>query len=121
MRKAYAITLVLGFIVGAAAAAAYPMFQGYQGRRSRVIGDMNSLIEESVEAGEYKCCIEPACDMCFLGHWMWEDGVCRCDELMREGRFDSVCPQCLRGVEEGRCKSSEEDGVCPVPEDFKEE
>lgn len=107
-----ALFMVAGIVL--AANTVYSQPRSFEDRRADVIGEMNSLIKEEVESGEYRCCIEPACDMCFLGHWIWSDGVCRCDDLMARGEFDKVCPQCKKGVEEGRCKSTKGD-VCPLP------
>ena len=62
--------------------------------------------------GKYKCCIKPLCTMCYLGEWAWEDGTCDCDGMIAKGDLDKVCPQCKKGIEEGRCKS--EVGACSV-------
>ena len=51
--------------------------------------------------------------MCFLGHWLWEDGSCYCDEMILNEEDDKVCPECKAGIKEGKCKS-ELDIVCPT-------
>ncbi|MBN2331205.1 MAG: hypothetical protein JXC85_05320, partial [Candidatus Aenigmarchaeota archaeon] len=74
-----------------------PNTESFPGRRNRVIGELSLAIEDAVVSGNYKCCIDPPCDMCYLGHWIWDDGSCHCDEMMERGEFDKVCPQCVKG------------------------
>ncbi len=92
-------------------AGSYSIGQGemdFQSRRQKVINEMNSLIEEKVQSGEYDCCIKPACDMCFLGHWIFEDGICHCDEYIAKGEYDKVCPQCKNKISDlGACESAQ--------------
>ncbi len=75
-------------------------------QREDVIFSLQNAIAESVEAGEYRCCIEPACKMCYLGNWIFEDGKCACDDLIAEGKFNQVCPECKGGMEKGQCESA---------------
>ena len=77
--------------------------KSFEERRTRTLNELSDSIEEAVAEGNYGCCIEPACTMCYMGSWLWEDGACRCDEMIAQGEFDKVCPQCKRGIEEGRC------------------
>ncbi|MFH1591745.1 MAG: hypothetical protein ABIB47_00045 [Candidatus Woesearchaeota archaeon] len=81
----------------------------FQERREEVLLELNSAVKEAKEEGKYKCCIEPACTMCYLGNWLWKDGSCYCDDMILEGEADKVCPQCIRAMEEGLCGSSQED------------
>ncbi len=108
MRK-IVLLVGLGIIIGVLISTAYPQFLSYKQKRNKIISDMESLIEEKTESGEYKCCIEPACDMCFLGHWLWDDGICRCDDMIAKGENDKVCPQCIKGLEKGLCKYAEKE------------
>ena len=102
--------LFLGVIVGYLFIdLVIPNLQPFDIRRELVIKDMNSLIEESVEKGDYRCCIDPPCTMCFLGEWIWEDGICRCDDMIAQGQDDKVCPQCKKGLKEGKCKYAQSD------------
>lgn len=78
----------------------------FEEKREKVITGLFLSIEEAVGEGKYECCIEPPCTMCYLGNWLWEDGICRCDEMMENGEWDKVCPQCVKGIEEGLCKSA---------------
>jgi len=77
----------------------------FEERREKVLSDLNFAIEDAKKEGKYKCCIEPACTMCYLGNWIWKDGTCDCDGMIAEDEWDKVCPQCKRGIEEGLCKS----------------
>lgn len=108
MKKMILVFMVFGVAAGFIIGSLFPDTRNYEDRRHSLMDDMASLIEEKVDSGEYKCCIEPACDMCFLGHWLWDDGICRCDEMIASGQDDKVCPQCKKALEEGLCKSSSE-------------
>ncbi len=106
-------SLLIGFVVGFSILMAYPEFHSYQQKRESIMTGMEKAINEEIAAGNYRCCIDPPCTMCFLGEWLWDDGICRCDDLIAEGDFDNVCPQCKSQIKEGRCKSSLEDS-CSV-------
>lgn len=82
----------------------------FEERREKLLSQLYLAIEDAEKMGKYKCCIEPLCTMCYLGNWVWEDGTCDCDGMIAMGDWDKVCPQCKRGIEEGRCKS--EIGAC---------
>ena len=73
----------------------------------RAIENLYKAIEKAEEKGDYRCCIDPPCTMCFLGKWKFEKGTCFCDDAIREGRTEDVCPECKKGLEQGLCKSSE--------------
>lgn len=51
---------------------------------------------------EYDCCIEPPCAMCSRGEWIWPDGECHCREALENGELDKVCPECRKGISEGK-------------------
>ena len=87
-------SLLIGFVVGFSIVMAYPEFHSYQQKRESIMTGMEKAINEEIAAGNYRCCIDPPCTMCFLGEWLWDDGICRCDDLIAEGDFDNVCPQC---------------------------
>lgn len=80
--------------------------QGFEEKREILLEQLYSNIDEAILEGKYECCIEPPCTMCYLGNWIWDDGTCACDEMIAKGELDKVCPQCVRGIEEGKCKSS---------------
>jgi len=111
MRKKRFIFLfvLLGISIGISVVSVYLNFHSFEKKRSNVIGNMEMLIEQQVEEGNYRCCIEPACTMCFMGDWLWDDGICRCDDMIANGEDDKVCPQCIKGLEKGICKSTNEE------------
>ena len=100
------LPLLVGTLVGFSLAVAYPDIRTFEDKRSDIISDMEELINDEVASGSYRCCIDPPCTMCLLGQWIWDDGICRCDDLIVEGDFDNVCPQCKSKIKEGGCKSS---------------
>lgn len=71
-----------------------------------VIANLRLAIASAVEKGDYHCCINPPCTMCYLGSWIFKEGICRCDEMIANGEFDKVCPECKKGIEEGQCSST---------------
>lgn len=84
----------------------YPKAQSFETRRANIIADINHAIIQQEEEGNYNCCIEPACTMCFMGDWIWNDGICRCDDMIARGEEEKVCPQCKKGLKNGECKDS---------------
>jgi len=82
--------------------------EDFKQKRIRVLNELSLAIEEAKSQGKYKCCIEPPCTMCYLGDWIWKDGSCYCDDMIIKGEFDKVCPECKRGIEEGKCMSTDE-------------
>lgn len=90
----------------------------FEKNREKVLSKLYLVIEDAKKIGKYKCCIEPPCTMCYLGNWIWQDGTCDCDRLMARGEWDKVCPQCKKGIEQGKCKS--EIDPCLIPQEVKE-
>ncbi len=54
------------------------------------------------EVAEIECCIEPPCQMCSAGEWIFEEGICRCRIELEQGNLANVCPECKAGLAEGR-------------------
>ena len=81
--------------------------------RAKILNELSGAIDAAVKEGKYHCCIDPPCTMCYLGDWLWDDGTCDCDGMIAKGEFDKVCPQCKRGIEEGRCISTAQES-CEV-------
>ncbi|MBD3204442.1 hypothetical protein GF327_09195 [Candidatus Woesearchaeota archaeon] len=71
----------------------------------QVVGMLENAILKAKKNGDYKCCISPACKMCYLGNWKFEKGKCFCDDAILEGRNENVCPECKKGLKEGICSS----------------
>lgn len=66
--------------------------ESFDQRRAKNLNELSLSIQDAVAQGKYKCCITPPCTMCYLGDWIWKDGICRCDEMAAKGEFDKVCP-----------------------------
>jgi hypothetical protein len=70
----------------------------FEQNREEIILSLNSAIAKAKDSGDYHCCIEPACKMCYLGNWIFEDGKCDCDKYVASGEFDKVCPECKKSL-----------------------
>ncbi len=84
--------------------------QSLEERREKVLSELSLAIEEAEKAGVYKCCIKPACTMCYIGANKWnygKAGTCYCDDFIARG--EEPCPQCKKGIEEGLCESTAEE------------
>ncbi|MFC1790436.1 hypothetical protein ACFLZP_03070 [Patescibacteria group bacterium] len=60
-----------------------------------LLAQRDLAIEESVQAGDYRCCLQPSCTMCYWEANQWNNqkaGTCACDDLIAEGK--KPCPQC---------------------------
>lgn len=65
----------------------------------QIIENRDFAIGEAMKNGDYRCCIKPACTMCFMEANEWNNhtaGTCACDDLIAEGK--EACPQCQRGL-----------------------
>jgi len=86
----------------------------FEEKREFVISELNLAIKDAEEAGLYKCCIEPACTMCYLNGNKWnygKAGTCYCDDFIAKG--EEPCPQCKKGIEQGLCKSTVQEHCDP--------
>lgn len=54
------------------------------------------------DVAEMECCIDPPCEMCPRGDWIFEKGICLCRTHLEQGHMDKVCPECRKGIAEGR-------------------
>lgn len=79
----------------------------------KIIQERDGAIQKAVEAGDYRCCINPPCTMCYLEANQWNNftpGTCACDDLIAQGK--EPCPQCQKGLCEkdsaGTCKTNSE-------------
>lgn len=84
--------------------------EGFEQKRENVIFDLDFAIAQAKEGGDYHCCIEPPCRMCYLGEWIFEDGKCDCDRYVASGELDKVCPECKNA---DNCES-EDEATCSV-------
>jgi len=70
-----------------------------EAKLQRIIEQRDRAIQEAVNKGVYKCCIEPPCTMCYMEPNQWNNhqaGTCVCDDLIAQG--EKPCPQCERGL-----------------------
>jgi hypothetical protein len=68
---------------------------------TRVIAERDFAIGQAVQAGDYRCCIDPPCTMCYMEANQWNDytaGTCACDDLIARG--EEACPQCQRDLDD---------------------
>jgi len=88
-----------------------PLFETLNGEEmhQRIIGERDLAIQKAIEAGDYRCCVEPPCTMCYMEANRWNNftaGTCACDDLIAQGK--EPCPQCKNGLcetdAEGACK-----------------
>lgn len=68
----------------------------------RVIKERDYAISQAIARGDYKCCINPPCTMCYMEANQWNNftaGTCACDDLIAQGK--EPCPQCKKGLCKG--------------------
>ena len=68
-------------------------------RHAKVIEIIYTGIKKAQADGDYRCCIEPACTMCYISGNKWnygQAGICACDDFIARG--EEPCPQCERGL-----------------------
>ena len=81
--------------------------------QQRVVKEQDLGIKKAIAAGVYRCCVDPACTMCYIDDNIWNNqtaGTCACDDLIAQGK--EPCPQC------GGVISGHGDTTCSV---FEEE
>jgi len=84
----------------------------FEQKRGNLLNQLSVLIDGAIQDGKYHCCIEPACTMCYLEGNAWNDGEagrCDCVDFIVQGK--DPCPQCIKAMKEGTCRSEAE--VCP--------
>lgn len=68
-------------------------------KQEMIVSLRDEAIKEAEERGEYRCCIKPACTMCYMEANQWNNyraGTCVCDDLLAQGK--EACPQCKNGL-----------------------
>ena len=105
------IGVFIGYFVAIQTKAGFKS-KSFEQQREEILSEIGIAIEKAKEDNRYKCCVEPPCKMCFLGQWVWKDGSCYCDDMIKKNKLNFVCLDCLSGIEEGRCKS--EIGSCQI-------
>ena len=74
--------------------------------QERIVAERNFAILKAAEEGNYRCCIKPACTMCYMEANKWNNftaGTCACDDLIAAG--EDPCPQCISGLCEAEEKA----------------
>ena len=77
---------------------------GPAGLYQRMVEARDYGIQKAKERGEYRCCIEPPCTMCYSEGNKWnygQAGTCACDDFIARG--EEPCPQCAKAL---NCESS---------------
>ncbi len=115
MNKTIFLTIMIVIVMSVLVYNSNLNTESFEQKRERILNELSLAIDEAIEEDRYKCCIDPPCTMCYMGNWLWDDGSCYCDDLIMKGKFDKVCPQCIKGIEEGRCKSTRIE-ECTIPQ-----
>ncbi len=66
----------------------------------QIISQRKFAIAKAQKIGDYNCCINPPCTMCYDDANQWnynQAGKCFCDELIAKG--EEPCPQCKKGLD----------------------
>jgi hypothetical protein len=105
MKKIFFIILI--FFIGAL--GGYLLFKGLNPSFAKlspaemyeqIIQQRDYAISQAVMSGDYRCCINPPCTMCYMQANEWNNytpGTCACDDLVAQGK--EPCPQCGGGLE----------------------
>lgn len=83
-----------------------------QEKHEKLMEQRDAAIREAKLRGDYRCCIEPPCTMCYMEANKWNNftaGTCACDDLIALG--EEACPQC----KDGFCSSSSPEAECKIP------
>jgi len=96
----------------------YPVFNNLsrEEMQKHIVDERNIAIRKAKDEGEYRCCIEPPCTMCYMEGNEWNNhtpGTCACDDLIAEGK--EPCPQCKRGLcSTNTAEDKKEEASCEV-------
>jgi hypothetical protein len=74
---------------------------GPRAMQVKIVELRDRAIQEAKLAGNYRCCIDPPCTMCYMEANQWNNytaGTCACDDLIAAGK--EPCPQCGRGLDD---------------------
>ena len=124
MSNKYLLFIVIGIIFGGIigffsfySPAFIYLVKGTDGMHDYMINIRDHGIAMAKSRGEYKCCIEPACTMCYMEANKWnygKAGTCACDEYIAKG--EEPCPQCAQALNCSSDASQEESVTCLAPE-----
>jgi len=119
MKKILTIVLfiVISFVLGASAHKYLFSFERLSlGQIQKQVIEQRDLgIKKAIAAGDYNCCVGPACTMCYMEDNIWNNqnaGTCACADLIGQGK--EPCPQCERMLSEGKDVSCQLDQIGEV-------
>lgn len=103
MRKTIPILIISIFLSGGLLAV-YTQNTSFQNlapdeMHKRIIEERDYAISQAMARGDYRCCINPPCTMCYMEANQWNNfkaRTCACDDLIAQGK--EPCPQCKRGL-----------------------
>ena len=114
-----AIILIVGFL---GSVAFYPNFfiyrlMGAGGMHDFMVKLRSYGIKMAKEEGQYRCCIEPDCTMCYSEGNKWnygQAGTCACDDFIARG--EEPCPQCANTLacDSGSGEDQNEPVTCAI-------
>lgn len=90
------IAVVFSFFLFSATDIPFRML-GADTRYEKIIRERNLSINQAMVTGNYNCCMNPPCEMCYMDANEWNNetaGTCACDDLVSEGK--EPCPQCRK-------------------------
>jgi len=87
----------------------FPLFSRLspEGMHREIISQRDLAIKKAIVRGDYNCCVEPACTMCYMEANVWnhyQAGKCDCVDSIVQG--EEPCPQCKKALaqnKEGTC------------------
>ncbi len=104
MKRAVILILILAVGIGLGGLSFFllnPPFEKLSSKEQhqRIVDERDYAIGQAMLAGDYRCCISPACTMCFMEANQWNNhtaGTCACDDFIARG--EEPCPQCRTGL-----------------------
>lgn len=96
--------LIISILLTGGFLAVYSQYTGFKNLSpdemyKRVIKERDYAISQAIARGDYRCCINPPCTMCYMEANQWNNftaGTCACDDLIAQGK--EPCPQCKSGL-----------------------
>lgn len=103
MRKTIPI-LIISIFLSSGLLAVYTQYTSFKNLSpdemyKRIIKERDYAVSQAAARGDYRCCINPPCTMCYLEANEWNNqtpGTCACDDLIAQGQ--EPCPQCKKGL-----------------------
>lgn len=95
--------LTVGFIAGAFVLLSISLFRfmPVDQMHHHLPNYQRRAIEKAKDRGDYTCCYQPGCTMCFMSANQWNDqqaGHCDCAEFIAQGK--QPCPECVSALKQ---------------------